>query len=240
MKEENSTLRRRLNFCTKRTCKRKLEAKEQECSRIKDELQAAAEKNRRLQKERDHFRAQLRKMQLNYADLKRKLNRVKEKLKRKEQELQEEPQANVTNAEESPVLHLKDERGYFEDEAVVCVMQLVGEHEVPPGRCGAVIQTVAKNILKATISGSNLPSVRSAERFVDRGHVIGKIHVAETLLQWENWDLHTDGTSRCGKKYVCRQMTVGSKTVFTGFTSVGTENAFLGECQQSCVTVLLS
>ena len=60
------------------------------------------------------------------------------------------------------------------------------------------------------------------------------------LLQWENWDMHTDGTSRCGKKYVCQQITVGSKTVSTGFISVGTENAFLGECQQSCVTVLLS
>ena len=103
-----------------------------------------------------------------------------------------------------------------------------------------LFRPLPKTFWKQQKSGSNLPSVRSAERFVDRGHVIGKIHVAETLLQWENWDLHTDGTSRCGKKYVCQQMTVGSKTVSTGFTSVGTENAYLGECQQSCVTVLLS
>lgn len=81
VKEENSTLKKCLNFYTKGTCKRKLEAKEWECSRVKDELQAAAAKNRHLQKERDHFRAQLRKMQLKHADLKRKLNRVKEKLK---------------------------------------------------------------------------------------------------------------------------------------------------------------
>ena len=145
-------------------------------------------------------------MQLKHADLKCKLNKVKlkDKLKRNQQEPQEEPQANVTDAEEAPVLCL---RGYFTDEAAVCVMQLVGENGVPPGRCGAVIQTVAKSILKATIPGSDLPSMRSAERFVDSGHITGKIHVAETLLHSENWDLHTDGISQCGKKYVGQQMT---------------------------------
>ena len=92
-------------------------------------------------------------MQLKHADLKCKLNKVKlkDKLKRNQQELQEEPQANVTDAEEAPVLCL---RGHFTDEAVVCVMQLVGENGVPPGRCGTVIQTVAKSILKATIPGT--------------------------------------------------------------------------------------
>ena len=83
---------------------------------------------------------------------------------------------------------------------------------------------LAKNILNVTIPDSDLPSMRSAERFVDRGHIIGKIHVAETLLHSENWDLHTDGTSRCGKKYVGQQMTVAGKTLSTGFTSVGREN----------------
>ena len=101
-------------------------------------------------------------------------------------------------------------------------MQLVGENEVPPERCGAVTQTVAKNILEATVPGNDLPSMRSAERFVDHGHVIGKIHVAKTLLHSENWDLRTDGTTRCGKKYVGQQMTVDGKTVSTGFTSLST------------------
>ena len=45
-----------------------------------------------------------------------------------------------------------------------------------------VIQTVAKTILKVAIPDSDLPSMRSAEIFVDCGHIVRKIHVAETLL----------------------------------------------------------
>ena len=49
--------------------------------------------------------------QVKHADLKCKLNRakLKDKLKRKQQEPQEEPQANVTDAEESPVICVKED-----------------------------------------------------------------------------------------------------------------------------------
>ena len=98
------------------------------------------------------------------------------------------------------MLHLKDEKGHFTKDAIVCIMQLVGENEVPPGRCGSVTQTRVRHLLNSTVPEGDLPSMRSAERFADRGHVIGKLHIAEVLLQSQNWGLHTDGTSRSGKK----------------------------------------
>ena len=121
-------------------------------------------------------------------------------------------------------MHLKDERGYFKDEAIVSVMQLIGENEVAPGRCGAVIQCVARHVLNAIVPDGDLPSTHSALRFADRGHVIGKTHITETLLGADKWDLHTDGTSKSGKKYISQQVTVEGHSLSTGFSSVSTEN----------------
>ncbi|KAL8580963.1 hypothetical protein ACOMHN_017530 [Nucella lapillus] len=79
-------------------------------------------------------------------------------------------------------------------------MSLVGECEVPAHRCGPVIQTVLQQIGGARVQETDLPSQRSALRFVDQGHVISKAHVAEALVQGDYWDLHIDGTTRNGVK----------------------------------------
>ena len=65
-------------------------------------------------------------------------------------------------------------------------------------------------------------SVRSADWFVDFGHIIGKIHAAETLLHSENQgSAHRWNISMWQE--VCGPAD-DSKTVCPGFTSVGTEN----------------
>ena len=180
------------------------------------------------------LRKKIKAVQTECSSLRKRIEKTQEtkdveicRLNQAVQDLSQQPAAQIHNIEfieEVPVLHLKDERGHFKKEAIVCVMQLVGENEVPPGRCGSVIQTVAKHVLNAVVPESHLPSMRSAERFADHGHVIGKIHIAETLLESENWDLHTDGTSRCGKKFVSQQMNVPGKALATGFIPVSTEN----------------
>ena len=54
--------------------------------------------------------------------------------------------------------------------------------------------------------------------------MISKSHVAETLINSEHWDLHTDGTSRSGLKYVCQQVTTEGGSLSIGFIPVATED----------------
>ena len=74
-------------------------------------------------------------------------------------------------------------------------MQLVGENEGASRKMWCCYSDHCQEHSEAIVPDSDLPSMRSAERFVDHGHVIDKIHVAKTLLHSENWDLRTDGTS---------------------------------------------
>lgn len=141
--------------------------------------------------------------------------------------LQQQPEPNLLNIEfmgQDAILHLKDEKGRFKQEAILCVIQMIGENEVPAARCGEVIQTVVKHLINVHVPDTDLPSLRSAIRFADRGHVISKLHVTETLLEADHYDLHSDGTSKCGKKYLSQQMTTLTVSMCTGFTPVCTED----------------
>ncbi|KAK2139982.1 hypothetical protein LSH36_1525g00033 [Paralvinella palmiformis] len=60
-------------------------------------------------------------------------------------------------------------------------MTLVGECEVAPERCGAVIQAVSRHVCRAHIPGIDLLSQRSALRFADRGQIIGKKPTSQKL-----------------------------------------------------------
>lgn len=98
------------------------------------------------------------------------------------------------------------------------------ECEVSAQRCGDVIKSVLTHLCGAIFPDGDLPSQRSALRFVDRAHVITKAHVAETLIEADYWDLHSDGTSRSGKKYVGHQVTTASGSMSVGFTPVASED----------------
>ena len=126
---------------------------------------------------------------------------------------------------EMPVVRLKTEQGHFKAEAKVCIMSLIGENEVPAHRCGPVIQNVVRQVCGEKVPDSDLPSQRSALRFADQGHVVSKSHVAQILTNSENWDLHTDGTSRSGLKYVGQQVSTEQGAFSVGFVPVAAENA---------------
>ncbi|KAK2139980.1 hypothetical protein LSH36_1525g00036 [Paralvinella palmiformis] len=51
-----------------------------------------------------------------------------------------------------------------------------------------------------------------------------KTVIEKTLLEADHWDLHTDGTSRSGKKYVSQQLTVDGQSLSTGYVIVATED----------------
>ncbi|KAK7103600.1 uncharacterized protein [Littorina saxatilis] len=103
-------------------------------------------------------------------------------------------------------------------------MTLVGECEVSAGRCGDVIKTVVRNILDAQVPEHDLPSQRTALRFSDQAHVLTKMHVADVLTTQEHYDLHVDGTSRSGNKYISQSVNTPDGTYSLGYTPVARED----------------
>ena len=60
--------------------------------------------------------------------------------------------------EERRVIGLKHpETGYFTNDATVCIMELVGQHEIAAGRCGVVIHSVCRNVLNANSPEDDCP-----------------------------------------------------------------------------------
>lgn len=114
----------------------------------------------------------------------------------------------------------------FTDSIEKCVMQFVGECDIPATKCAEVIQSVAKWIFDKDIHLSDLPSSSTAVNMMDRAQVLAKHQVAEEILGSSRWDLHSDGTSRDTKKFMGCQVTLDSgKSLSAGFTSIATEDS---------------
>ena len=167
--------------------------------------------------------ASLRKKLKNSQTLTSKYHLQSTALRAKLKAMTTDPIDSEEDDEDGMEMHLKDSKGHFLPEAKICIMQLVGENEVPAHRCGAVLKTAAR-LFGLDIPDTQLPSQRSALRFADQGQVVGKSHVAEVLSQADHWDLHVDGTSRGGKTYIGQQATTASGSLSMGFVPVATED----------------
>ena len=99
----------------------------------------------------------------------------------------------------------------FRDNIQKCIMQLVGELDVPTTKVSQVLQSVSKWLYDKDIDKSELPSTATAKNFVDIAKVLGKYQLAEELVESDRWDLRGDGTSRdciiC-KKIIEHQVTL--------------------------------
>ena len=213
---------RRLQYYKKQGHLKKLKRREETIKQRDIQLQTAARHVCKQQKHNKITSQKLRALQLSHAGLKRRLALVQRRYRRELE--QKAPKAEVIVEPDTPVLRLKDENGHFTTEAKICVMALVVEQEIPAHRCGTIIQTVARHLFGARVPDSDLPSQRSALRFADLGHVVSKSHVADVLANSDHWDLHTDGTSRSGKKYVGQQVTTQDGSFSMGFTAVASED----------------
>ena len=186
--------------------KQTLQAAQQQVKTQNNRIDCLSLQKKRLQQE-------LRSLRCENTNIQKELQVTKDKVKQLQLQVQQhvqevrEPVA-LEHGDELSVVRLKNENGHFRNEAIVCVMELIGEHEVPTTRCGEVIKTVVKHVCDGIVPDSDLPSTRSAGRFADRGHVLGKTHITETLLNADQWDMHTDGTSKSGSKFVGQQITV--------------------------------
>ena len=79
-------------------------------------------------------------------------------------------------------------------------MQLQSECNVPAGKCSSVIKVVADSLFGVQYEDEDLPCLQTAVNIADEGHVLSKVQAAEQMLEADNLTLHTDGTSRGGKK----------------------------------------
>ena len=112
----------------------------------------------------------------------------------------------------------------FLDDIVKCVVELIGEAEVPSKRCGQVIEIVSRHMFSVDIPAKDLPSERSALRFADRGHCLAKYQLAEAMSS-TRFDIYTDGTTKDHQKYIGHQVTLESgETLSCGFTGVCKED----------------
>ena len=113
----------------------------------------------------------------------------------------------------------------FSDNIVKCVIQLVGEAEVPANRCREVIKIVCLCLFGKDIDLHDLPSERSVLRFADQGHFLAKYHLADSVSQSDRFDYHLDGTSKDHRKYVGSQLTLNTgETMSAGYSTVFRED----------------
>ena len=206
----------------KQNVNRRLKRKESKLEQVSEQLKSAVERIASLQTSLRTQKARARKLD---GDLKVKKLLLTRK-NRQIQELQEEKNNLLTENRSRDRIELKDDvTGHFTKDTVKCVIELIGEKEVSVTRVAEVIQTVFKHLTGYLIPSDDLPSLRSILRFSDKGHVISKIQVAKALLHSEHFDIHTDGTTKCGKKVVGQQVTTDDGTSYAcGFSIVSAEN----------------
>ena len=114
----------------------------------------------------------------------------------------------------------------FTDDIEKCVMELVGELDVPTNKCARVIHSVSKWLFNKSLTSQDLPCTTTVKNMADRAHFLSKIQVGETILESDKWDLHGDGTARNNRKIVGQQVTLGCGTSLSaGFTHVATEDS---------------
>ena len=107
-----------------------------------------------------------------------------------------------------------------------CAKELSGEFDVPTNKCSKVIQAVAKWVFGKTINMTDLPSTSTVGNMLDRAQCLSKYQVAEGNGDSEMWDLHSDGTTRDGKKCVSTQIILDTgRSLSTRFKTVAVEDS---------------
>ena len=195
------------------------------CMRLKRKLDEKNEEVKRLQSVEQNLeeeKSKKRKYQVYASQMNKKRKKTEDDLFAAQEIIQALTDEN--NAAQF-VPETRNAKGHFTEPVVMCVMELMGECEVPARRCSPVIQTVARRLFQTDLPDNMLPSKTSNLRFADQTHAVAKMHVAEELAT-KKFDLHADGTSRSTKKYVGFQVTLqDKKTLALGFDPVSQETA---------------
>jgi len=96
----------------------------------------------------------------------------------------------------------KEGRGApFGDNIQKCVMELVGELDVPTTMVSKILKCISKWLHNKEIDQSSFPSTATANNFADIAQVLGKYQLAEQIIQSDRWDLHGMGLQGILKNY---------------------------------------
>ena len=107
-----------------------------------------------------------------------------------------------------------------------CAKELSGELDGPTNKCSNPIKTVAKWVFGKTINMTDLPSTSTVGNMLDRAQCLSKYQIAEGNGDSEMWDLHSDGTTRDGKKCVSTQVILDTdRSLSTSFKTVAVEDS---------------
>lgn len=107
----------------------------------------------------------------------------------------------------------------------MCVIELVGKCETAAKNCGSIIDCVSRHLFGLSLEKKDLPSERTSIRFADKGHVLAKYHLVDTLIHSTNVDLHSDGTSRDHNKILGHQFSTDKGLLLScGFVPVFKED----------------
>ena len=101
----------------------------------------------------------------------------------------------------------------FTDEIFCLCLKLRSICKVSEKHVSACIRYVAADLFNVEISPKDLPSRAYLSNLLSKGHMLSKIHLAETLRRaGRNAILHTDGTTKKFTNYAGFQIAVGNET----------------------------
>ena len=154
-----------------------------------------------------------------------KQERENAELKQQVQDLIHE--LHLVDAEGSvPRPQLRASKNRFSDRVRQTVITLQGDGNVPATKCNFVIRTVADQLFGIHFEEKDLPCTSSSLNIADEGHVLSKFQATEKMLATQNCTIHTDGTSRGGKKFLGFQVSLDTgETLSLGYQSVATEDS---------------
>ena len=114
----------------------------------------------------------------------------------------------------------------FTDNVCRCIIQLIGEVNIPANRCSPAIACISNCLFHTYVDMKDLPSQRTNLRYTDQGHILAKYHITDAIKSAEVFDMHNDGTTRDHRKYLGTQVTLSDRRVMSlGYTTVQTEDA---------------
>ena len=200
--------------------------------RLKRREEDVADKQRIIEQHRDgdcerqhlELKVKIKNLQTQLSHFKKSVEVTQAKFRCLKREMSEE--SSIMDESESPRLQTKvDGSNKFTPDVIRCVMELIGEAEVPGTRCGRVMKIVVRHLFSQDMPLTEFPSERTALRMSDCGHALAKNQVGEALVHSKGYDLHSDGTDRDHNKVVGHQVTTKEQgTLGIGFVGVQTEN----------------
>ncbi|GFS13008.1 hypothetical protein ElyMa_003126000 [Elysia marginata] len=196
--------------------KRRVRILKQRVRSVKVEAEADKSRVLTLQKRCSALKKEVSKLKTKNCDLKDKVNSC---------DLEVSKLTYSVEKERGEINLKSDAKNAFSDELRQTVISLVCDAGVSAAKVSDTIQIVSENIFNYKIT-QPLPCAQTVVNMCDEGFVLSNLQVAQSIVSNDYATLHSDGTSRDGKKIVGTQLSLSDgSTLYLGFVPVATEDA---------------